>query len=663
MADVAADGAGAAVPPAGARAPGPGAYPAAWEADVVLYDGSTTHVRPIRPDDAEALQAFHLGQSERSTYMRWFAPMERLSERDLTHLVTVDHDDRVALVAVTGGDGPGDDERITAVARYDRIDPDVAEVAFNVSDAHQGKGLGSALLEHLAAAARERGVRRFVAEVLPQNGRMIATFREAGYAVRQHTEDGVVSVEFDIDPTERSLEVMADREHRAEARSVRGMLGARSVVVVGPGSGATGVTVRLAQTVTGALRAGDPTLPVHTVGVPGRPGEADRWAALAELPTPVDLAVLAVEAADAEGFVRALARHGVRACVLLSAGFGETGAQGLDLQRRLLRAARGTGLRIVGPASFGLVAVRPDGSVLDASLVRETLPRGRVGLFCQSAQVAVGLAGAVRRRGLGVAQFVSAGHRADVSGNDLMQFWTDDESTDVVALALESIGNPRKFQRIARRLSATKPVVVVTAGRSGQVVPPGHQVRSTYAPARTLDEMMRHAGVIRVESTGAMLDLVQLLAHQRLPAGRRCAVLAGSATVAAVVVEAAAGAGLVVRQDPVVVPEDAGPDAVAAAVEQVYAQDADVVVAVRVPTVYGPDPVLHRAVAEAAARTGRPTAACFTGLSGITADLTAPGPDGRPCTVPAFGTAEDAALALGRAARYARRRAEDRGRP
>ena len=205
--------------------PGP-AYPAHWEADVVLADGGTAHLRPITPQDAAALQAFHVRQSPESTYLRFFAPMPRLSDADLARFTTVDHVNRVALVATVGDD-------IVAVGRFDRIQPHTAEVAFNVSDAHQGRGLGSVLLEHLAAAAREHGVHRFVAEVLPQNRRMLGVFRDAGYEVRHDFEDGVVSLSFDIDPTERSLAVMASREHRAEFRSVAAMLAPRSVVLLG----------------------------------------------------------------------------------------------------------------------------------------------------------------------------------------------------------------------------------------------------------------------------------------------------------------------------------------------------------------------------------------------------------------------------------------------
>ena len=649
-------------------APGAGAYPAGWEADVVLTDGSTTRLRPIRPSDAAALQAFHVAQSERSTYLRFFAALERLPVRDLERLVTVDHTTRVALVAVTEGTGEEPGERIIGVARYDLVDDETAEVAFNIADAHQGKGLGSVLLEHLAAAARERGVRRFVAEVLPQNGRMISVFREAGYEVHQRTEDGVVQVRFDIDPTDRSLAVAADREHRAEARSVRALLEARSVLLVGPGpEGGRPLTVEQAERVLGGLagaaRAG--SVRVQAVGVGHEVGtDADgvhHHHRLEDVEGPVELAVLALPAEQVVDVAARLGALGVRGLVVLSGGFAEAGPAGLALQRRLLAVAHGAGMRVLGPASFGLVATA-DGTTLDASLATG-LPRpGRLGLFCQSAPMAVALLDGVRRRSLGVAQLVSAGHRADVSGNDLMQFWGEDDGTDVVALYLESIGNPRKFTRVARRLASHKPVVVVTAGRSGHVVPPGHAVRPTRAPRRTLEEVMRQSGVVRVDNLHQMLDVVQLLEHQPLPAGRRTAVLASSSGLAALVVEAAAAAGLVLTGRVELLAEDARADEVRDAVERVYADpDVDAVIAVRVPTLGVPDPVVPREVARAAARTGRTTVACIHDLHGITAELTAPDPEGRMRTVPAYTVPEDAALALGHAARYAVWRSGDRG--
>lgn len=668
-------------PPRGAPAEQPSpAYPAAWEADVVLHDGSTTRLRPIHPQDADALQAFHVAQSERSTFLRFFAALERLPERDLQRLVTVDHVDRVALVAVTTGPGqgtggdegraePAPAERIIGVARYDRIDGETAEVAFNIADAHQGKGLASVLLEHLAAAARERGVRRFVAEVLPQNGRMIRVFRDAGYEVRQRTEDGVVQVTFDIDPTERSLAVMADREHRAEARSMRALLTARSVLLVGPGAQpARSLHGAHAQRVLAGLApaARDGSVRVHAVGVALTPGEHDGvhvHERVDDVPEQVELAVVVLPPEQVLDAARRLGALGVRGLVLLSSGFAEAGPEGLARLRLLLGLVHGAGMRLVGPASFGIVSHR-DGTTLDVSLAEHPPRPGRIGLFCQSAPLAVPLLAAVERRGLGLAQFVSAGHRADVSGNDLMQFWGEDEGTDVVALYLESIGNPRKFSRVARRLAAHKPVVVVTAGRSGQVVPPGHAVRPTRAPRRTLEEVMRLSGVIRVDNQHQLLDVVQVLAHQPLPAGRRTSILASSASVAALVAEAAAAAGLVVTGRVELLVEDASADEARTTIERLYADpDTDVVVAVRLPTLGTPDPGVAQELARAAAASGRTTVACLVGLHGITDDLTAPDATGRLRTVPAYSAPEDAVLALGHAARYAAWRGTDRGRP
>lgn len=636
-------------------------YPAAWEADVVLHDGSTTRIRPIRPSDAEALQSFHLAQSERSTYFRFFHPLDRLPPRDLERLVGVDHRDRVALVAVEGAA-----ERIIGVARYDRIDPDTAEVAFNVADAHQGRGLGSVLLEHLAAAARERGVRRFVAEVLPANGRMLAVFRDAGYDVRQQAEEGVVAVSFDIDPTDRSVQVMTDREHTAEARSMRALFGAHSVLVVGPGPGGRQLHTAMAERACRSLGAEAVAgrLAVHSVGVAGDPAPGVvPWQALGDVPCPVDVAVLATEPDEVVAVVGLLGQLGVRTAVVLSGGFAEEGPTGLDRQRRLLRAAHGVGMRLVGPSSYGVVATGP-GRLLDLSLAEHLPGAGPVGLFCQSAPFSVTLLSTLERRGLGLSQFLSAGHRADVSGNDMMQFWADDERTTAVGLHLESIGNPRKFSRVARRLAARKPVVVVTAGGTGTVVPPGHAVRATQAPGRAFAEMLRQSGVVRVENTHQMVDVLQLATSQPLPAGGRTGILASSQSVATLVAALARAHGLVAGEHVEIVAEDASAERLRQAVTALYDDPAlDAVLAVRIPVLGGSDRPMAQEVARAAAATGRPTVAVMTGLHGLTDDLTAPDAAGVARTVPAYATPADGVLALGLVVGYVQWRASDRGRP
>ena len=677
-------------------------YPEGWEADVVLRDGETAHIRPITPADAHALQAFHVAQSERSTYMRFFAALERLPDRDLTRFTTVDHVNRVALIAVrtvraeparaealeedasSAAEAGESDEQIIGVARFDRITEDEAEVAFNIADAHHGRGLGSVLLEHLTAAAREVGVRRFTAEVLPQNGRMLAVFREAGYEVSQTVDDGVVTVVFDIDPTDRSLAVTADREHRAEARSMQRLLGARTVVLVGAARAPEGSVLDLLTKRAFDSLARSGTTNLHVVGLPetsghgGLPrqdwwsgpgsaaGEATHvqyWDRLGDVPGEVELAVVALPPADVVAVVRRLGPLGVRSVVVLSTGFAETGDAGLVLQRELVRAAHSVGMRLVGPASFGFfdAAASPP---INVSLAEELPAPGRLGLFCQSAPMAVPILASVANRNLGVSSFVSAGHRADVSGNDLMQFWEEDPATEVAGLFLESIGNPRKFSRIARRLAAVKPVVVVTAGQSGPVVPPGHAVRPTRSPRRTIEEVFRQSGVVRADNTHALLDIAQLFALQPLPRGRRVGIVAGSSSMVAIAAEAAVAARLEDRGRVVTFTEDTSDDELARSLAELYSSDAcDVVIVVHVPTVGAASPRLARAVAKAAAGSGITTAAVVLGLHGASEPLTAPDADGTPRTVPAYSTPEGAAAALGAVVRYAAWRSADHGRP
>lgn len=202
-------------------------YPSQWEADVVMIDGGTGHLRPIQPKDAERLVAFHNRLSAETIRYRFFAPHPTLSPAEVEDFTQVDHDQRVALVAVLGED-------LVAVGRYDRIPgTDVAEVAFVVDDAQQGRGWGSVLLEHLAAIASERGVRRFEADVLTDNVRMVRVFVDAGYqATRSYGKDAIHLV-FPIEPTAASIAVMQSREHRAEARSIGRLLSPRSIAVVG----------------------------------------------------------------------------------------------------------------------------------------------------------------------------------------------------------------------------------------------------------------------------------------------------------------------------------------------------------------------------------------------------------------------------------------------
>ncbi|MGL5852909.1 MAG: GNAT family N-acetyltransferase, partial [Phycicoccus sp.] len=358
--------------------------------------------------------------------------------------------DRVALVATTR-DG------IIGIGRYDRVDPRSAEVAFNIGDHHQGKGIGSVLLEHLAAIAQDSGIQRFTAEVLPQNRRMLAVFAEAGYEVARRVEDGVVEVAFDIEPTDRSKAVASSREHRAESVSMRALLHPEVVAVVGASRRHDSIGSQVLQRILDAGFTGRvyPVNP-HVRTLRGRRA----YPSVTEVPGPVDLAVIAVPAEAVPGVVDECADAGVKALLVVSAGFAEDGPAGARLQAELLRRARGAGMRVVGPNSFGILNNDPEVR-LNASLAPTLPPHGRLGLFAQSGALGVAVLASAARRNLGVSTAGSAGNRVDVSGNDFMQYWIDDDSTDVVGLYLESMGNPRKFSRIARNLALAKPVIVV----------------------------------------------------------------------------------------------------------------------------------------------------------------------------------------------------------
>ncbi|HSF26665.1 MAG TPA: GNAT family N-acetyltransferase [Actinomycetes bacterium] len=616
-------------------------YPAHWEADVVLSDGATAHLRPITPEDADRLVLFYERVSDQSKYYRFFAPYPRLTAQDVDRFTHVDHDARVAFIVVVGED-------MIAVGRYDRVGRDTAEVAFLVEDAHQGRGLGSVLLEHLAAAARERGVRRFVAEVLPANRRMLTVFQDAGYSVEHELDEGIVSLTFDIEPTVHSIEVMASREHRAEARSIEALLRPRRIAVVG----ASRTYATVGQSIlrhlveagfTGEVVAVNPEAD-QVAGIPAYP-------AVRDVPGPLDLAVVAVPAGEVDRVVTDCARKGVRGLVVVSAGFAETGEAGRDRQRRLVRTARANGMRVVGPNSFGMINTDP-AVRLNASLAPTMPTRGRIGFFSQSGALGIAILEAVSGRGLGLSTFVSAGNRADVSGNDLLQYWEEDPDTDVVMLYLESVGNPRKFSRLARRVARSKPVAVVKSGTSAQMVPLGHAVRRSKAPAAALDAMFRQSGVIRVETIHQLFDVAALLATQPLPTGDRVAILGNSDALGLLAAGAAEAWGLHVVGEPLALGAEATAEDFRRALAAVFADPAvDSVVAVFIPPLLTLDEDVASVLAEAAARATKTVVSTFLGMRGVPAALRA-GSDGRGA-VPSYPTPEDAVRALVAATRYA----------
>lgn len=507
-------------------------YPAHWEADVLLRDGATARLRPVSPDDADALQKMHEGQSQDSIYFRYFSYKSQLSAKELERFTVVDYVDRVAFVILLG-------DELMGIGRYDRLgDSTEAEVAFNIADAHQGRGLGSIFMEHLAAAAKENGIRTFTAEVLPENRKMLTVFQAAGFETTRSFEDGVVVVEFPIDPTARVRAVMESREHRAEAQSVAELLRPESIAVIGASRQWGSIGFALIENVieggyTGQVYGINKDA-LEIAGMISHP-------TLADVPQDVDLAIIAVPYDQISDVVQDCADHGVKGLLIVSDGF--VGEEGLAEQRRLVQVARRHGMRVIGPASAGIINSDPDIS-LNAS-VAPTLPnQGGVGLFSQSATIGAMLFTATRQRGIGLSSMISAGNRADVSGNDAMQYFEDDSNTSAVGLYLESFGNPRKFSRIVRRLGRKKPVVVSRSHGMGRRIPPGHATRTTEAPHGTVPSMLKQAGVIETDSYTELMDVLQVLACQPVPSGPRLTVIGNAAAINQLAVENARSAGL-----------------------------------------------------------------------------------------------------------------------
>ncbi|MEU1212197.1 GNAT family N-acetyltransferase [Streptomyces sp. NPDC005790] len=609
------------------------AYPDHWEADVVLRDGGTARIRPITTDDAERLVSFYEQVSDESKYYRFFAPYPRLSARDVHRFTHHDYVDRVGLAVTIGGE-------FIATVRFDRINEqgrpasapaDEAEVAFLVQDAHQGRGVASALLEHIAAVARERGIRRFAAEVLPANNKMIKVFRDAGFTQQRSFEDGSVHLTLDLEPTAESLAVQRGREQRAEARSVQRLLAPGSVAVIGVGREPGGVGRTVLRNLTGSGFTGR-TYAVNASFAAG-PGTVDGVPAhrsVGEIGEQVDLAVVAVPAGRVPEVVADCGEHGVQGLVVLSAGYAERGAEGRERQRELVRQARSYGMRIIGPNAFGIINTS-EKVRLNASLAPESPQTGRIGLFTQSGAIGIALLSGLHRRGAGLSAFISAGNRADVSGNDFLQYWFEDQDTDVALLYLESLGNPRKFTRLARRTAAVKPVVVVKGARHSGTNPPGHAVPVSRIPDATVSALMRQAGVIRVDTVTEMVDVGLLLAGQPLPDGPRVAILGNSESLGLLTYDACLAEGLRPRPPRDLTTEASPQDFRYALAEALADRTCDAVIVTAIPWVgengeaeTGDGEVLAAALREAAA-TGpaKPVAVVHVEMGGLAQALAA----------------------------------------
>ena len=630
--------------------------------DVILRDGGTLRLRPPGEADRKPLVEFFEGLDPRSLYLR-FHGHPTVDERLVEPVLEPDWIERGALLGSVTAAG---EDRVVALANYVRLrDPTSAEIAFTVADAYHGRGIATRLLEQLAALAAARGVERFVGEVMADNAAMIGVFEGAGFEVSRALDGGEVEMTFPIAATPDYASHVEARDHTAVVASLRPFFEARSVAVLGASSRRGTIGGELFRNILAGEFAGV-AYPVNRNGEPvaGVRG----YSSIADIPDPVDLAVVCVPAVAVLESVASVLDAGVRAVCVISAGFAEVGSEGEERQRALLAAIRAHGARLLGPNCLGIssAAVR-----LNATFASRSAPPGNIGFSSQSGALGLALLEATESRGLGLSAFVSIGNKADVSSNDLLEWWEDDPATEVVLLYLESFGNPRRFGTLARRVARTKAILAVKSGTTSS----GARAASSHTAAlagseAAVDALFHQAGVIRASTLEELIDVATLLSTQPMPRGRRVAVLTNAGGLGILCADACEAAGLELPQlseDTVgaIAPLLPGEVSLANPVDMLGSASAssyesvlpflladpavDAVIVLFVPAVSA----TANAVADAIARVGdasdgdKPVLAVVMSAEGI------PAPLRTARSVAAFGYPESAARALGRAAERA----------
>ena len=508
---------------------------------VILRDGHSLKVRPLTPDDKEKLKDLFYRLSPMTRYLRYGYMKTYISYKELDYFTNVSPPAMYAYAALTG---EGSEEKIIAVGRWFlEEDGRTAEIAFLVEDTIQLKGIGTALLEQLAEAALLYKIKRFSARVLPENSRMLEVFEESGFKIRKCIHEGAYQIILDLEEQEEYEKRQAYREHIARSAGVRRLIQPRSVAVIGASRDPRSV----GGTVFRNLLNGGFTGPVFPVNPSsGSVGGVLSYATVNDIPGDVDLAVIVVPAPKVLEVIDRCAKKGIPGLLIISAGFAETGPEGKERQRILREKILSYGMRCIGPNCLGIMNTDPAVN-LNATFSPSVPPRGNLSISTHSGALGIALLDYVKSNNLGIAHFASIGNRIDISSNDLLEFWEDDPHTAVILLYIESFGNPRKFSRIARRVSRTKPIIAMKAGKSeaGGRAAKSH-TGALAASDIAVEALFRETGVIRVDTIEEMFSVAKCLAAQPAPKGPALAILTNAGGPGVLAADAATGWGLTV---------------------------------------------------------------------------------------------------------------------
>lgn len=656
--------------------------PRDYRATALLRDGGSVDIRAIRPDDKARVLALFDRLSSRAVYYRFFQTKQRLTDAELRYFTELDFRRHVALVVTLREDGT---EHIIGLGRYIGITQDGlplprAEVAFEVADQHQGRGIGTLLLEHLAALARAHGIETFEAQVLGENNRMLEVFEHSGFTIQRALAGGVFSVSFPTGETAQVRAASIERARLAAAQSVHAWLQPRAVAVVGasqrPGTVGSALLSNLQQ---GGFRG--PIYPVHphAATVHGLPA----FPTVSAIGAPVDLALIAVPAAAVEAVITDCARAGVHGVVVISSGFAEVSLSGRETEQRLRTMVRASGMRLVGPNCMGVLNTDPQ-VLLNATFTTPALPpAGNIGMLSQSGALGLAMLDYVQSLQVGISTFVSVGNRADISSNDLLAYWADDPRTDVIVLYLESFGNPRHFARLAPTVARRKPIIAVKSGRS---TAGGRAAASHSASLATNDTaveaLFEQAGVIRANTLQELFDVAVLLATQPLAPGPRVGVVTNAGGPGILLADMGETHGLTLPElspetratlrtflppqagfaNPVDMIASATPEQYTRTIEAVGADaNVDALVVIYIPPLVTDPQAIAQAIAQGAGKVPaqKPVLSVFMTAQGAPSALHT-GPRG---PLPTYIFPESAALALAATQRYGRWRARPSGTP
>ncbi len=623
---------------------------------VLLKDGQSILFKPASPDDVPLVKEFMKRVSQDSLRMRFMASVSEVPENVIKQLCEGDFKDSGCLLAITG---EGKQKKVVGLGNYYGTgNGKTAEVAFLIEDDYQGKGISTLLLERLAGLAAANGYTIFEAEVLPENQPMLNVFKSSGFENHRVWSSDTVHIELPVTGGAALWERAGLRERIAVANSLAPLLKPKTIAVIGASRNPESIGNIIFRNVLSAGFTGT----IYPINL-----EADSvngvkaYSSVTEITEKIDLAVIAVKAEKVQKIAEESIQAGAKGLVVVTAGFAESGKEGAERQKKLVELTRANGVRLIGPSCLGVMNTDPEVR-LNASLAPKLAPRGSAGFFSHSAALGLVILDYASEKGLGFTTFVSAGNRADVSGNDLLQYWEEDPNTKLAILYLETFGNPRRFVRIARRMSYKKPILCVknAKSRAGRLAAEAKSGALSGGIVET-EALFRQTGIILTQTLEELFDVAVVLSHQPLPKGNKVAIIANSAGMATIFADSSEANGLEVPDDCLTnLGAFASPEKYEQAVYNSLLNENvnSLLIGYACVGSCGPDPIaegIRKGVFKAEKELGfsKPILLCMMGATGTISLVKEDSPSGDGRMFPAFRFPESASRAMGRVVRYA----------